>query len=78
MAAITISNLSDETLRALKVLARQNGRSTEAEVLAILNQAVAPDDQLRLGNLLVDFSQLVDGLDLESDRNSPSEPIDLS
>ncbi len=78
MAAITIRNLPDETHRALKALARKNGRSTESEVRMILNHAVMPDDRLQLGSLLVSLGQLVDGLEFESERTSPSEPIDFS
>ena len=40
MAAVTIRNLPDETLRALKKRAEQCGRSTEAEMRVILQNAV--------------------------------------
>lgn len=43
MAAITIRALSDETKARLRVRAARNGRSTEAEVRAILDAAVADD-----------------------------------
>ena len=42
MAAVTIRNLPDETLRALKKRAEQCGRSTEAEMRVILQNAVRP------------------------------------
>ena len=40
MAAILVRNLPDPTLRALKARARSHGRSTEAEIRAILQSAV--------------------------------------
>ena len=40
MAAVTIRNLTDETHRALKQRAAHHGRSTEAEIRAILEDAV--------------------------------------
>ena len=43
MAAITIRNLSDETHRALKARAALSGRSTEAEIRLILEQAGGVD-----------------------------------
>jgi antitoxin FitA len=42
MAAVTVRSLSDETHRALKVRAAKHGRSTEAEIRAILEAAVRP------------------------------------
>ena len=44
MPAVTIRSLSDETHRALKVRAAQHNRSTEAEMRAILEAAVRPED----------------------------------
>ena len=44
MTALTVRGLSDETLRALKLRAHQNGRSMEAEVRRIIAQAVQEDD----------------------------------
>ena len=40
MSAVTVRNLPDETLRALKLRAAQNGRDTEAEIRHILENAV--------------------------------------
>jgi plasmid stability protein len=42
MAAITIRNLSDETHQALRVRAAEHGRSTEAEIRAILDEGARP------------------------------------
>ena len=52
MAAITICNLSEEAHCALKVRAAQNNRSVEAEMRAIVEAAVRPEGQLRLGTAL--------------------------
>jgi plasmid stability protein len=55
MASITVRNLPDETHRALRVRAAQHGRSTEAEVRAILEEAVRPKDRLKVGSELAAF-----------------------
>lgn len=43
MAAVTIRNLSEEPHRVPKIRAAQHSRSTEAEIRAILEQAVRPE-----------------------------------
>jgi plasmid stability protein len=53
VAALTIRNLPDETHRALKIRAAVHGRSTEAEVRGILEAAVRPDTEAKLGSLLL-------------------------
>jgi plasmid stability protein len=57
MAAVTIRNLSDEALRALKVRAARHNRSTEAEMRAILEAAVRPEERLRLGTAMSEMSR---------------------
>ena len=42
MTAVTVRNLSPETHRALKLRAATHARSTEAEIRAILDEAVQP------------------------------------
>lgn len=59
MAMLTVRNLPDEVHRALRVRAAGHGRSTEAEVRAILEEAVRPQGRLRLGSLLVDIGRQV-------------------
>ena len=76
MPAITIRNLSDETHRALKLLATVHGRSTEAEVRRILDEAVRP--RTGLGTALARIGQELGGVDdlelsLQRDR-TPVEP----
>ena len=57
MPAVTIRNLPEEVHRALKVRAALQGRSTEAEMRAILEAAVRPDGRLRLGTALSEASR---------------------
>jgi plasmid stability protein len=79
MAAITIRNLSDETHRALKARAARNSRSTEAEVRAILDAAVAPADRVKLGTMLAQIGREAGGVDLDVDRSRANkEPPDFA
>ncbi|MBN9072454.1 MAG: plasmid stabilization protein, partial [Rhizobiales bacterium] len=57
MPSLTIRNLSAETHRALKIRAARHGRSTEAEVRDILDQAARPEDRVRLGSLLAEIGR---------------------
>jgi antitoxin FitA len=57
MAMLTVRNLPDEVHRALRVLAAQNGRSTEAEVREILASVVKPKVRVRLGDALADLGR---------------------
>jgi antitoxin FitA len=77
MPALTIRRLPDETHRALKVRAAQNGRSTEAEVRAILEEAVRP--RVRMGTALRSLGRRVGGVELEVRRDrTPVSVADLS
>ena len=79
MAAIVVRNISAETHRALRSRARQHGRSTEAEVRAILNGAVRPATRVRLGSALAALAKPLGGLDLEITRDkTPAAPADLA
>jgi plasmid stability protein len=76
MAAMTIRNLSEETHRALRVRAAEHGRSTEAEVRAILEEAVRPANRLRMGSALVELFRPLGGVDLQIERDrSPPRPV---
>ena len=66
MAMLTVRNLSDEVHRALRVRAAMHGRSTEAEVRAILENAVKPEGRVKLGSLLADIGRRVNLTDYES------------
>jgi plasmid stability protein len=75
MAVVTIRNLPDATHRALKVRAAKHGRSTEAEIRAILQEAVQPSQRLKIGSELAAlqhrFAELVNKI---SRDQSPTEP----
>ena len=76
MPSITVRNLPEETHRALRVRAAMAGRSTEAEVRAILESAARPQSRIKLGSLLAEIGQQVGGFDLEIERDkSPTEPM---
>jgi plasmid stability protein len=76
MAAVTIRNLPPETHRALRVRAAQHGRSTEAEIRDILEEAVRPQDRVRLGSLLAQIGREAGGVDLDIGRdNTPVKPM---
>ncbi len=80
MASVTVRNLPDETHRALRVRAAQHGLSTEAEIRAILEQAVRPQDRVKLGSLLAEIGRSAgsgtggDELKIDRDR-TPAEPM---
>lgn len=78
MAALLVRNLPDETHEALKARAKSHNRSTEAEVRAILAEAVR-EEAPGLGSVLFDIGRSIDGVELEFDRDdAPYEPIDFS
>jgi plasmid stability protein len=74
MSVATVRNLPEETHRALRVRAAERGRSTEAEIRAILEEAVRPATRLKLGSELAAFGEALGGLDLSVERNqAPAE-----
>jgi antitoxin FitA len=76
MPSITVRNLPQETHRALRVRAAMAGRSTEAEVRAILESVVRPDGRIKLGSLLAEIGQQAGGFDLDIERDkSSTEPM---
>lgn len=75
MPVVTVRNLPEETHRALKLRAAQHGRSTEAEIREILEEAVRPVSRLKIGSELAAFGQRFGGLDLDLTRDqTPTEP----
>ena len=79
MVALTVRNLPDETHRALRVRAAAHGRSTEAEIRAILESVVHPPNRVKLGSLLAKIGREAGGVDLEITRDrTPADPIDLA
>ena len=76
MPSITVRNLPEETHRALRLRAAMAGRSTEAEVRAILESAARPEGRIKLGSLLSEIGRNVGGFDLQIERDkAPAEPI---
>lgn len=67
MPSVTIRNLPEATHRALKLRAAQNGRSTEAEIRLILQNAVAP--KIGLGSALVAIGQALGGIEMDFPRD---------
>jgi plasmid stability protein len=66
MAAITVRNLDDHVKQRLRVRAAQHGRSMEAEVRAIIVEAVGAEEEPK--NLLVALREAalaVGGVDLD-------------
>lgn len=79
MPAIVVRNISAETHRALRVRARQHGRSTEAEIRVIIEGAVRPPSRLRLGSALAALAAPLGGLGLKIMRDTlPATPADLA
>ncbi len=76
MVAITVRNLSEETHRALRARAAEHGRSTEAEIRAILDAAARPEARLKLGSALVALFQPLGGVELDIERDkTPAQPV---
>jgi plasmid stability protein len=78
MPVVTVRNLPPETHRALKVRAAQHGRSTEAEIREILEEAVRPAARVKIGSELAAFGQSLGGIDPEFPRDpAPVEPANF-
>jgi plasmid stability protein len=79
MPAVTIRNLPEETHRALKVRAAQHGRSTEAEIREIIENAVRPPERVKLGSLLAAIGQEFGGVELDIARDkTPVGTVDFT
>ncbi len=73
MSSVTVRNIPEATHRALKLQAAQHGRSTEAEIRAILESAVTP--KVGIGSALMRIGQSLDGVALNFTRDtSPVRP----
>ena len=82
MSSITVRNIPDEVHRAIRVRAALHGRSAEAEVRSILEQAAKPEGRLKLGTLLASIAREAGGLTdeelalFENARDkAPAEPM---
>jgi antitoxin FitA len=76
MATLTIRKLPDETHRALKFLAMQHGRSAEAEVRHIIEQAVSAEPKIGLGSELRALGEKFGGIELDIKRDQT--PIEFA
>ncbi|MEU4314420.1 hypothetical protein [Nocardia sp. NPDC024068] len=52
MVTLSVRHVPDAVYRALQVRAGDHGRGVEAEILAILAEAVTPPPRTRLGSVL--------------------------
>ncbi|MGH3635843.1 FitA-like ribbon-helix-helix domain-containing protein [Mycobacterium sp.] len=82
MPVLTVRNLPEEVHRALRVRAAQHGRSTEAEVRTILEEAVKPEGRIKLGSLLADIGRQTKLTDedfavFEQRDKTPAQPINI-
>jgi antitoxin FitA len=68
MHSILVRNLPDATHRALKIRASRHGRSTEAEVREILEDAVHPKGRIRVGSELLKVGTRFGGVTLKISR----------
>ncbi|MHB1304486.1 MAG: FitA-like ribbon-helix-helix domain-containing protein [Acidiphilium sp.] len=68
MSAVNVRNLSEATHRALRLRAARHGRSTEAEIRAILDAAVRP--ALGLGSRLAAIGREFGGVELGVARDT--------
>ncbi|WP_395686049.1 FitA-like ribbon-helix-helix domain-containing protein [Caenimonas koreensis] len=57
MGMLTVRNVPDDVHRALRLQAASHGRSTEAEVRAILEKAVKPQERIRAGDAIAALAQ---------------------
>lgn len=64
--AVTVRDVPEEVHRAIRVRAAQHGRSLQAEMLAIFEQAVKPEGRIKLGNLLGEIGREVKLTDEEA------------
>lgn len=76
MSAVTIRNLSEQTHRALKLRAAEHGRSTEAEIRSILEDAVRP--KIDIAAELAALGRRFGGIDLDIQRDrTPVDTVDF-
>lgn len=74
MPAVLVRNLTVETHRALKRRAKLHGSSTEAEIRAILDEAVRAEHEVGLGTLLQEFGRKYGTLPEIKRDQTPLEP----
>jgi plasmid stability protein len=78
VAAVLIRNLSEEAHRALKARAVEHGRSTEAEIRAILEEVALPLERVKVGSALAALGRRYGGVELDIERDrSPVETAEF-
>lgn len=78
MPAVTVRNIPEATHRAIKQRAMEHGVSAEAEIRAILEDAVRPPERLKMGTLLYEWSRSFGGVELDITRDpTPTDAPDL-
>ena len=76
MSTLTIRQVDEDVKKRLQVRAAHNGRSMEAEVRAILDEAVADSagENISLGAVMAEFRRRTGGVELElPPRNDESD-----
>ena len=78
MGSLNVRNLSEQTHKALRVRAAQHGRSVEAEIRAILDEAVDAKGRIGLGSMLTAIGRDFGGVELDVERDkTPAEPANF-
>jgi plasmid stability protein len=62
MANVNVRNLPDEVHRVIRIQAAHHGRSTEAEIRDILEQAAKPLGRVKLGSFLAAIAREAGGM----------------
>ncbi len=67
MSTLTIRKVDEEVKKRLQVRAAENGRSMEAEVRAILGEAVAggKPNEVSFGEVMAEFRRRTGGVELD-------------
>jgi len=79
MASLNVRNLSEQTHKALRIRAAEHGRSVEAEIRAILDDAVNPRERIGLGSMLTAIGRDFGGVELDIERDkTPAEPANFA
>jgi len=78
MTTITIKDLPEATYRALEIKAARNGRSIEAEIHHIIENAMRSPNGVRIGSELAAIGRDFGGVDLDIERDkTPAGTVDF-
>lgn len=79
MADVLVRNLAEKTHRERKRRAKKNGRSVNAAILAVLDQAAVAERHVGLGTAIHEFAMKYGGFELEIERDrTPARYVDFS